>query len=490
MRTIVEQILDYSDSQPNKIAITDGNTSISYLELANSIFYAKEILTKKYKLKKGDYVLVAANKQPEFVPLYLACHIIGAIVLPIAPDTNLKRYSFIKELLHPQLVVEYDDDSSEKKIFLNEFIGKKEKESFCLSLEQPADIMFTTGTTGAPKGVLLSQKNIAAAATNINQFIGNKKSDVEMIVLPISHSFGIGRMRCALYNGQTIVLLGSFFNVKRFYKFIREYKVSGFGMVPSSWSLLKKLSGMKLAEYKDQLHYIEIGSAPMPISEKELLLKTFTHTRICMHYGLTEASRSTFMEFHECKDRLSTIGKPSPNVKVLICDESGHEVPCGNEGEICVKGDSVSSGYINTKQDSFFWGDYFRTGDWGVKSKDGFISLISRKKELINIGGKKVSPIEVEEVLKTFDFVVDCACIGVSDPKGVLGEVIKAFIVCSLPELPSREYIDEMIGKKLEGYKHPTFYEQINAIPKTDSGKVQRLLLQRGLSHVATTKDL
>lgn len=491
MKSIVEQVLEYSESQPDKVAITDGKTSISYSELASAIFYAKDVLANKYGLTEGDYIVVAANKQPEFVYLYFACHIIGAIVLPIAPDTNLNRYHQIKELIHPRLIIEYrDDDPFVIKVPLKEFIGKKNKEKISIRLDKTADIMFTTGTTGEPKGVLLSQKNISSAAQNINLFIGNNNSDVEMIALPISHSFGIGRMRCALSNGQTIILLGSFFNVKRFYKFISDYRVTGFGMVPSSWNLLKKLSGLKLAEFKDQLNYIEIGSAPMPLSEKELLLKTFPNTRICMHYGLTEASRSTFMEFHESKENLSSIGKPTPNVSVIICDEHGHEVPFGVEGEICVSGDSVTRGYVNASREEVFWGDYFRTGDWGVMTQDGYISLKSRKKELINVGGKKVSPIEVEDVLMSLDFVDDCACIGIPDPKGILGEVIKAFIVTSSSEKVNWEYIDSLIGTKLEGYKHPNIYEEIKAIPKTDSGKVQRLLLKRGISHVATTRDL
>jgi long-chain acyl-CoA synthetase len=200
-----------------------------------------------------------------------------------------------------------------------------------------------------------------------------------------------------------------------------------------------------------------------------------------MHYGLTEASRSAFMEFHEEKDFLDTIGKQSPNMYIRIMDEAGNEIPDGTEGEICVKGDAVTAGYYKMPEinDVSFWGEYFRTGDWGVRSSDGHIRLCSRKKELINVGGKKVSPLEVEELLIKIDFVDDCACIAIPDPEKVLGEVVKAFIVTRQPELIKKDEINRILSPHLEDYKLPVEYEVTDEIPKTSSGKVQRLLLKK-----------
>ncbi len=479
MKSIVEQIIDHASVQPEKTALTDGKSTKTYGELVSSIFHAANILTKNFGMKENDSIVIAADKQPEFVSLYMACHLLGIVTLPIAPDTNSKRYRLIKEKLNPSLIVGFqDEDSAARTAELQDFIGEADTKEIRVPLNRVADVMFTTGTTGEPKGVPLTQRNIAAAARNINTFIRNSKDDIEMIALPISHSFGIGRMRCALSNGQTVVMLGSFANAKRFFRFMNEYGVTGFGMVPASWALLKKLSGLKIEEFKDQLNYIEIGSAPMPIEDKKLLIEKLPNTRICMHYGLTEASRSAFMEFHECKERLNTIGKQSPNMNITICDEKGIPVPENVEGEICVSGDAVMNGYLNLPKEESFWGDSFRTGDWGFIDEEGYITLKSRKKELINVGGKKVSPLEVEEVLMAFDFIDDCACVGIPDPDGVMGEVIKAFIVTKETNKVCKEVMDQMIGSQLEGYKHPVIYESIDSIPKTSSGKVQRLLLK------------
>lgn len=481
MITIVEQILKNGKQMPDKTALCDGKKEITYAELAGMIAESKTILINEYHLKKGDFVILSADKQLEFVGLYFACHLIGAIVLPIAPDINEKRYEMIKDRVHPSLVVGFADRDV-MVADLSEFAKKESAKTNQIvqypDLDEVADIMFTTGTTGTPKGVKLTHRNIAAAAHNINTFIKNQSDDVEMIALPISHSFGIGRMRCALSNGQTVLMLGSFTNIKRFYNYIDKYHVTGFGMVPASWAFLKKFSGTKISDYKNQLRYIEIGSAPMPISDKQELIKILPNTRICMHYGLTEASRSAFIEFHKEQQHLDTIGKQTPNMHITIRDENGCELPCGQEGEICVEGDAVTTGYYNLPKEEAFWANSFRTGDWGLMDENGYITLKSRKKELINVGGKKVSPLEVEEVLMSFDFIKDCACIALPDPEGILGEVVKAYVVTDSPEKIVKGEMSALIGKRLEGYKHPAEYAIIDSIPKTSSGKVQRLLLQ------------
>ena len=482
MTSIVERVFRIGKECPNRVALINGKSSKTYGELLKDTLSVRNVLSAKYGICKGDRVILAADKQMEFVSTYFACHLLEAVALPIAPDTNPKRYELIKTKVKPKLVVGFNDQSDEvitaelRDLIVDE-MHICEEMSFP-TLDSVADIIFTTGTTGEPKGVQLSHRNISAAARNINTFINNSSDDVEMLALPISHSFGLGRMRCALSNGQTLVLLGSFANVKRFFRFMNDYKVNGFGMVPASWALLKKLSGKEIEKYRDQLRYIEIGSAPMPIEEKQYLIKALPNTRICMHYGLTEASRSAFMEFHEEENRLNTVGKQSPNMIISIRDELGEELKPGQEGEICVSGDAVTVGYLDLPKEESFWNDAFRTGDWGVKDSDGYITLKSRKKELINVGGKKVSPVEVEEVLKSIDFVDDCVCVGAPDPEGILGEVVKAFIVTDQPGMVSYEVIDPLIGTQLEGFKHPTIYNVINEIPKTTSGKVQRLSLK------------
>lgn len=240
------------------------------------------------------------------------------------------------------------------------------------------------------------------------------------------------------------------------------------------------MSANRISDFAHQLKYLEIGSEYMSVSEKKQLVELLPYTRICMHYGLTEASRSVFLNFKNDYQNLDTLGKASPNVEVEIVGESGKLLGENCEGEICIKGDHVARLYFGLSEDEvndFFWKDYIRTGDYGVKLESGYLKIVGRKKEMINVGGKKVSPIEIEEILNTIKGISGSACVGIPDPNGILGEVVKAFIVgdsllCDMTE------VKDKITTSLESYKWPVEYVWVDALPKTESGKIKRLELK------------
>lgn len=479
--SIEEFIYRNSLSYPNKIAVIDASTgeASSYALLWEKITRAAAWY-KERGLRRGDRVLLSASKDPGFLPAYFGAHMAGLITVPIDSETNTDRLRLIIETSAPSVVIGTLRNGEEIDPVGFEEIGKD-----CPTITDPvffemdtvSDILFTTGTTGRPKGVALSGLNETSAAENINTFIGNTPDDIELIALPISHSFGLGRIRCVLSKGGTIVLLGSFASMKKFYKAIEDYNVTGFGMVPASWAYISKMSGDRIGKYAGQIRYIEIGSAPMPHDEKIRLKGLLPETRICMHYGLTEASRTTFISFLDDADHLDTAGKASPNVEIAIFSDSGEKLDAGMEGEICVKGNHVCCDYWGMPAEEFkkdFFGEWFRTGDWGFLSEDGWLTLKGRNKEMINVGGKKVNPVEVEEKLFTYPGIADCACIAAPDP--VMGEVVKACVVES--SVTNDEDIKSFLSKSLENYKVPILIERISEIPRTSSGKIQRLKLK------------
>lgn len=466
---------------PDKVALEEAKRRITYHELFIAIRKTASFLQEK-GIQKGDKVILSADKEIDFVFVYFASHMLGAINVVVDPAMRKERLEYIVDITHPKISFGLKTPikgclHQEFPLSLSNMPSYKKSGSIC-NITDTADIMFTTGTTGKPKGVCLSHLNIFSSARNINAFIGNTAEDIEALALPLSHSFGLGRMRCCLLQGTSLVLLGNFANLKLFFEAIEKYQITGFGMVPAVWAYIQKLSGDRISKYSQQIKYIEIGSAAMSIEDKRELLALFPDTRICMHYGLTEASRALFMEFHDKQGCLNTIGAPSSSeVLVKIRDEAGHEVPMGEQGEITVSGDIVMSSYFLPKDnEGMFFGSYFRTGDWGYLGQDGNYYLVSRKKELINIGGKKVSPTEIEEAIQKTG-VSECACISVKDPNGILGEVVKAFVVKGKKDI-SFDEIRSRISGKLEPYKVPVFFEWIKSIPKTSSGKIQRLLLK------------
>ncbi len=481
MKTIEEQIFDQVQNTPDKVALISGNTEITYSQLWDYCLCAAEKLKQDYHLKKGDRVILSAAGNIEFVYVYFGVHIAGGICVPIDPDTNQTRFEYIEKSTTPVCVMGLLHNVKKETIPFTDVVNGTSKATYIVPEQsQVADILFTTGTTGAPKGVALSYNNLSAAARNINAFIGNTSSDVELLALPVSHSFGLGRLRCSLSKGATVVMLGTFANVKKFFKEMARCQVTMFAMVPASWGFIKKMSGKYIGKFADQLKFIEIGSSFMPVEDKELLMSLLPNTRICMHYGSTEASRSAFMEFHTYKDNLLSIGKASPNVEIKIFTSQGTPAALGEEGEVCVKGEHVTCSYWNETPERFasdFYDGYFRTGDCGTMDAEGNIYLKSRIKEMINVGGKKVSPMEVEDILNTISGIKESACIGIPDPGIVLGEVVKAFIVAD--DNLSDEEIMQQLRPQLEVYKLPVEIERINAIPKTGSGKIQRLSLKK-----------
>ena len=356
LKSIEENIWANARTFPDKVALKSGKNVVTYKKLCDSICAAKTFFCNAEFYEKGGTIIIAAGKQLGFVFAYFGAHLANLKVVPIDVETNQQRFNYIEKAVSPICVIGFDKQEAQcSKLSLKTFDTLVSEESDVFYdfpvLDNTADILFTTGTTGEPKGVPLTFRNEAAAARNINEYIGNKSDDIELLALPISHSFGLGRLRCCLSIGATLILQGSFVNVKRIFRIIEEDNVTGFTMVPASWKFLQKMSGNQLSEYTGQIRYIEMGSAHFSEEDKRELANLFPDTRVTMHYGLTEASRSAFMEFHEDDSKLSSVGKPSPHTDIKIFDESGKELPANLEGELCVKGEHVTRGYINVDRD-------------------------------------------------------------------------------------------------------------------------------------------
>ena len=475
---LLQSVFHHAEIVPDKTAIVVGNIEVSYSLLALNARKAASLLDG-LGLRPSDRIILSAHKDIEFIYLYLGAHILGVTNVIVDAESNKERLNYIEDKTNPLWCFGYESSKHRSMQFAEidiEALQPYSGVSDNLSVDDIAEVLFTTGTTGAPKGVCLSYGNIAGSASNINSFIKNEATDIEVLGLPICHSFGLGRIRCNLMMGATIVILGSFANVRLFFKTIEQYHATGFGVVPAAWAYIRKISGTRIGKYASQIKYIEIGSAAMPLETKKEMLNLFPNTRICMHYGLTEASRNCFQDFHDI-EHLDSIGKPvSENVDVQIFSPEGSVLPDGEKGELCVKGNMVLSRYLEEKDNkNAFYGEYFRTGDCGYRTDEGYIYLLGREKELINVGGKKVSPMEVEDAIIALG-VGDCVCVPMKDPDGIMGELVKCYILKDSTTL-SFEQIAEQLSTKLEHYKLPVVYEWIDSIPQTASGKKQRVNL-------------
>jgi long-chain acyl-CoA synthetase len=478
---LIEAIFSNGIKFPDKVCLRTENYFVTYGELLWKISAAAKYFND-IEIGKRDVVILAASSGPGFIIGYLALHLLQATAIPVSPEITSARFNFINNLVKSKCAFLPDGryNSIDIEVLDNVKTTQNLKYPGAIKGDAVADLMFTSGTTGEPKGVPLTQDNLRAAVQNINQYIGNCASDVELIPMPLSHSFGLARMRCALYVGSEIVLSQGLGRVKKIFELIEKYQVSGIGMVAPGWSYLHKISGERIGRFASQLKWIEFGSAPMEKKDKILLMRLLPNTRICMHYGLTEASRATFIEFHAEKLHLHTIGKPSPLTEIGIFDNAGARLSKNTVGEICIKGEMVINNYYKMSSSSeSFVGDYFRSGDLGFIDDNGYIVLAGRKKEMINVGGRKVNPHEIELALSSLEEISEAACVAMVDPNKVSGELVLAYVVPTYPEAVLT--LDQIRGKikhLLEQHMIPSAITMVSEIPKTDSGKIKRIQLK------------
>jgi long-chain acyl-CoA synthetase len=485
--TFVGQVADHARETPEALALAHGTTSVSYSELWQRVLGASEFL-REQGVAPGDRLLLAAPREPAFVCAYLGCQLLGAIAVPYEPEITPPALQNAIELVDPALVLtgsrtplQMSDCRSLPLDALNVSTDLVHKNDFTEPDQNAtADILLTSGTTGRRKGVMLSHRNILAAARNINQFIGNTREDREGIALPLNHSFGLGRLRCQLLAGGAVILTRGFQYPKEMFDAMRNGRATAFSFVPAAWAMLVRLMGERIVEFLPPLRYIEIGSATMPVAEKERLMRLFPNTRICMHYGLTEASRSAFIEFHHSNDHLDSIGRATPNVEILLVDEQGRNVEQGQVGKIRIGGEHVMQGYWGADSGERLQGNQLHSGDLGYCDKDNYLYLCGREDDVINVGGRKVHPAEVERALLAHQQIEDAACVAV--PHVVTGETVCALLVPKkgYAQAPSAESLTQFLSARLEQYKIPLTFEWVESIPRNPSGKIERKAV-RGL---------
>src|SRR5690349_1811217 len=353
METVAEALFHRAAERPAHPAVVTADRSriLSYGELWERAS-ALACYLSAHGVQPGDRVMLAAASAPEFAVAYFAAHLARAVAVPVDGTAPLPRLRDLAQRVDPRLVIGNGSIQGARDTALPTLTLEQVRE---IPLTHPstlgfpsagalADLLFTTGTTGRPKGVMVSHGNIAAAARHINQVIGNAERDVEVVPLPLNHSFGLMRLRCNVLAGGTVVLCQGFRMPGEIFSALGDHAATGLVGVPAGFAVLLRFGAAGLGAVADRLRYVEIGSAAMPLAHKQALMQLLPSTALWMHYGLTEASRSAFIELHRDREHLDTIGKPSPGVKVSVRTEQGAEVPAGEQGMLWLSGPAVARG--------------------------------------------------------------------------------------------------------------------------------------------------
>jgi long-chain acyl-CoA synthetase len=487
MPLMVSAIFETASKTPNKIALVYRSEPVSYEKLAAKICSAANVL-QSHGVQRNDCVLLSASStEPAFVYGYFACHLIGAITVPIDGKINNTTLREIAEQTQPRFSYLSTTPTFE---LASAPLGSLDcdyplaNDAVVATLDDTADILFTAGTTGTPKGIIQTHRNIQALADGRNFIIGVAARGKLILPLSLAHGFGLGRLRSSMLAGGTIILVDGFTVPERIFRAFQEHDVSGFCCVPSGFATLFQLTGDKLGDYRHRVSYIETATAPLSNSLKERLLRLLPGTRVYNTYGLTETTATiAFVDLRGFRNNDDfPVGKPVSGVEIKIVDDEQEVVPVGVVGQVLVRGPNVMKGYWNDqiRTRSVLLDGWLSTNDIGFLDNNGYLYLRGRKEELINVGGIKVAPIEIERLLDDHPAVKECACIGIDDPSGLTGETIKAFLVAKISQSPkpTNEDLTKFLRSAIESYKIPTHFAWVDELPKSPVGKLQRLKLR------------
>lgn len=481
-QSVVEAVMYYAENQPDKLCIADDDNALTYREYADKILKYATVLTQ-LGVKKTDKVVFEACQTVDYLALELALQLIGGIFVPVEHNCAQEKIRGFADRAKAVAVVAvaHGDFGVAESLTFDELLAKTENAAAYVISEFPtmdniSEILFSTGTTGKEKGIVITHKNDIALAQNVMYGVEMEKDNVEMIPSPMNHSHGLRRYYANMYNGSTVIILSSVMNIFKFFGNIEKYGVNSMDLVPTALSVVLKLSKKKLADYQDTLRYIQLGAAPLLEKDKIAICELLPRTRLYNFYGSTESGCTCIYNFNTGVSKKNCIGKPTHNTQLLVVDDDRMPFVSGpnHEGLLATNGDMNMPGYYEDEEETAkcLIDGIVYSNDIGYVDEDGDVILLGRKGDVINVGGNKVSPDEIENAAKQMKGIADCGCIPVEDSSK--GQIPKLFVQMG----PGREFnpveIRSFLASKLEPYKVPGIIEQIDLIPRSYNGKLLR----------------
>ncbi len=487
----VYQILtDSAHLYAQKPAIIFKDKNVNFVDLkANVLALARGLQT--LGARRGKKIALYLPNCPEYVYSYLSSFILGAIVIPL--DYMLKSEELVSCLFHAQAdyVIacpkpDIDWDSIQKNIsslkniiptgpvFERLFQPGDFKTEAVLETD-PALIMYTSGTTGQPKGILLNYKHLQGSPQAMKYFVDLSPRDVKLCAIPLSHIGGFIYIQNCIIFGITLVLMDRFHPME-FLKNVAQHKVTCFHIVPPMYTALLTLKNIDQFDLSS-LRWVVVFGAP----NSPEILKRFhqycPNAKLLNGWGMTETCPPNTVTPLD-NPKIESVGKPAPHCEIQIVDDEDKPLPMGAVGEIVIRGWVVMEGYYKDSQATLAAkrGGWFHTGDLGRFDKEGFLYIVGRKKEMIKVAGQIVYAPEVEAALCKHEAVLEAAVIGVADD--MRGESIKAFVVLKEGFNIEPLQIKYFAREHLANFKVPQTVEIRSALPKNRAGKIDKELLK------------
>lgn len=432
-------------------------------------------------LVTGDRICVYVENCVEMIDLFLASAKTGVIFIPINILYKEREVSHIISDAEPKIVISDGElPGGFESIKLSDLIAKVRTLNtdfvpVVTNGDTPASLVYTSGTTGLSKGAILTHNNFISNGINLVTCWQITENDRFLLALPLFHVHALANgIHCWLISGCTMKLLARFEHQKAENEFL-TFRPSLFFGVPTMYIRMLDLASDSAQKIGEFMRLFVCGSAPLSSQTMTDFKKKFGHD-ILERYGMTETLMNISNPYIG-ERRPGTIGFSLPGISVKIMLPNGNLASIDEEGEVYIKGPNVCSGYWKREQatiDSFVNG-YFKTGDMGICSDDGYITLKGRKSDLIISGGFNIYPREIEEFLTEQTGVVEAAVVGI--PHETRGEMPVAYIVAN--ENYNAELIEENCKKTFASFKIPRNFIVVDSLPRTALGKVQKHLLPK-----------
>lgn len=488
MDLLFERCKKTAKTNPNKVVIISGEKQTTYGQLIDEVMKAVNFL-KSEDVYPSDKVVFSAPSKAEYVELYLAIQAVGAISVPLLKSIGIEEARYICEETEAKLVVSDNRKFSElpgwksyKDIFSIDSSDFVDVDSFVIpdrNEEDIAEILYTSGTTGKPKGVMLSNRAICASIKNTMNGMEMQEDDVLLLPLPLNHSFGMRVLRAALFTGESICLQNGFSFAKEFLDNIEINKCNCLACVSSGFEMLRQQIGERLFLYISKLRYVEFSAGAASEELRKELSGKCPDVQIFNTWGSSETGGALFINTTLRKDKIWSAGAPINDIEIAILDDKYNFLSKDGDsiGRLALRGPMLLSGYYNSELTKNTLVDgWFVTNDLVSIDEEDYVKLRGRADDIISVGGEKVAPLDVERFVLEASEVFEAVCVGVDDPNKLLGQVPVVFVVGKIGD---RKQIEALIRTNGNPFMMPYDYVEVNQIPRNYMGKVDRKELKK-----------
>ena len=425
-----DYLRQHAEDTPDRVAVVCGDETVSYATLY------QRVQVRAATLPHGEVVAFRGSQTVDFLVTYFAIHLAGSVAAPLERDTPEPLF---QEITASLVGSELPPDS--------------------------ADILYTTGTTGRSKGVIISHRTIIADAENLIAGQGFSRDLMFIINGPLNHIGSLSKIFPVVMLGATLYILDGMRDLNAFFQAL-DYpsaKMATF-FVPATIRMLLQFAADRLAAYADKIDFIESGAAPLAHADMLRLCELLPHTRLYNTYASTETGIIATYNYNDGRCLQGCLGRPMPHSRLIITAD----------GLIACQGDTLMSGYVNDPEltATVLRDDTIFTADMGHIDEEGMLRLEGRQGDVINVGGYKVAPTEVEDAALSLHEIKDCICIAVDHP--VTGQALKLLVVVAEGACFNKRQIARALKDRLEVYKVPLLYEQVEKIQRTYNGKINR----------------